>query len=129
MLARLALCLLPVAAAAEVPPLGQVPRITEGIVAAGIAQEIADRCGPIETRRLAGISFLLGLQSHARSLGFSRAEIDAYVDDDAEKDRLEAIARERLAAMGAVPGDEASHCAVGGAEMAAGTQVGALLRD
>jgi len=64
----------------------------------------------------------------AGGLGFSNAEISAYTDDRQEKDRLEAIARERLAAMGATPGDVASHCAVGKAEMAKASAIGTLLR-
>lgn len=121
--------LMPAAALAEVPPLGQVPRVAEGLIATAIAYEIGERCDSLDGRRLAGLGFLLSLQAHARSVGFSQDEIDAYVDDDAEKDRLEAIARERLRGMGAVEGDGESYCAAGRAEIAAGTQVGRLLND
>ncbi|HEV8034324.1 DUF5333 family protein, partial [Yoonia sp.] len=66
--------------------------------------------------------------SHASSLGFSDDEIDAYINDDAEKDRLEGIARAQLAGLGAVADDPDSYCAVGRAQIAANTRVGWLLR-
>ena len=120
---------LPVAASAEVPPLGQVERITEGLIDTAIAYEIGEVCESINGRKIAGIAFLWSLHSEARRLGYSREEIEAFVDDDVEKDRLEAIARERLAGMGAVEGSPNTYCEVGRAEIAAGSQVGKLLSD
>lgn len=109
-------------------PLKDEPSVRDGIIAVGIAYEIGAQCGSIEARYLRGLSYLNELKATAASLGYSDAEIDAYIDDDAEKDRLEAVARQQLADLGAVPGDEASYCAVGAAQIAAGTQVGQLLR-
>lgn len=110
------------------PPLRDVTRISEGLIAAGMAIELGDRCGSVSTRLVRGLSFLQGLKNHASNLGYSDAEIDAYINDRAEKARLEAIARGRLAELGVIKGDAASHCAVARAQMAAGTQVGQLLR-
>ncbi|WP_123643386.1 DUF5333 family protein [Histidinibacterium lentulum] len=104
------------------------PAIREGLIAVGIAVEISDRCDRIEARRLKGIAYLNALRGEARRLGYSEAEIEAFLDDDAAADRLEAEARARLAAMGAVRGDDASHCRVGAAEIAAGSVIGQFLR-
>ena len=109
-------------------PLKDVAAVHDGIIAVGMAYEIGDKCGSIEARYLRGLGYLNELKATAASLGYSDAEIDAYIDDDTEKDRLEAVARQQLADLGAVPGDEASYCAVGAAQIAAGTQVGQLLR-
>lgn len=109
-------------------PLKDVAAVRDGIIAVGMAYEIGDKCGSIEARYLRGLSYLNELKATAADLGYSQAEIDAYIDDDAEKDRLEAIARQQLADLGAVPGDEASYCTVGAAQIAAATQVGQLLR-
>ena len=114
--------------AAALEPLKDVAYVRDGIIAVGIAYEIGDKCGAIEARFLRGLGFLQGLKDHAAGLSYTDAEIDAYIDDDAEKDRLEAVARQQLAELGAVAGDEASYCAVGEAQIAAGTQVGRLLR-
>ncbi|NIY72544.1 DUF5333 domain-containing protein [Marivivens donghaensis] len=108
-------------------PLKDVTEISEGLIAAGMAIEIADNCDNISVRLIRGYSYLNGLKSRARDLGYSADEIDAYVDDKVEKARLEDIARERLATKGAVSGNNATYCAVGQAEMAANTTVGSLI--
>lgn len=109
-------------------PLAQQTEISEGLIAAAIAYEIGDKCDGIDARLLRGVAFLNGLRSRAEQLGYSDAEIEAYMDDRDEKRRLEAEARARLAGMGAVAGEWDTYCAVGRAEMAAGTQIGRLLR-
>ncbi|NDV01684.1 DUF5333 domain-containing protein [Pseudoroseicyclus sp. CLL3-39] len=115
-------------ASAAKPALGQVTQITEGLINTAIAYEISERCDSIGARWLRGVAVLNGLQNHARELGYTEDEIDAFTSNRAEKDRLEGIARARLVELGAQPGDEASHCAVGRAQIAAGTPVGQLLR-
>ena len=123
---RLAICLM-LAAWPAAADLSRERGIAEGLVIVGIAYEISEVCPDIDARRLRGLRYLLALQGAARDMGYSQAEIDAYIDDDTEKDRLEAIARDRLARMGAARGDVAAHCAVGRREVAGDTQVGRLL--
>lgn len=108
--------------------LKDVPEVRDGIIYVGMAYEISERCDSISARLFRGLGYLQSLRSHARSLGYSEDEIEAYINDEAEKDRLEAIARAQLASLGAIPGDEASYCAVGRAQIAANTRVGWLLR-
>ena len=115
-------------AAAANPDIGQVTFITEGLINTAIAYEIDRVCDDLDGRRLAGINFLWSLKDHASSLGFSDDEIRAYVDNKAEKDRLEQIARARLRDMGAVEGEPETYCAVGRAEMAAESDIGRFLR-
>jgi len=110
------------------PALSEVAHVRNGIIAVGIAYEISEVCPNISARLFRGIGFLNGLKSHARGLGYTNAEIDAYVDDKAEKNKLEAEARTRLAGLGAVTGNASSFCAVGRSEMAAGSDIGRLLR-
>ena len=114
--------------AAAKTPLRDVASVSEAIIAAGIAYEIGRVCDRIGVRWLRGINFLQSIERHAAQLGYSDAEIDAFINSDAERDRLEAIARARLAGKGAVMGQPATYCAVGRAEIAAGSQVGRLLR-
>ncbi len=122
--------ILPAAAPAqELPPLGEVQVVTEGLIQTAMAYEIDRVCEELDGRRLQGIAFLWSLNSQARRLGYSREEIDAFIDNDAEKDRLEAVARERLRELGAVEGEPGTYCAVGRAEIAKGTQAGRLLAD
>jgi hypothetical protein len=109
-------------------PLKDVAHVRDGILHVGMAYEISEQCGSISPRIFRGLGFLRSLESHARELGYTEAEIDAYINDEAEKDRLEAIGRAALADMGVVEGDEATYCAVGRAQIAANTRIGWLLR-
>ena len=130
LLALALLCGAPAALAAQdLPPLGEVPVITEGLINTAIAYELDRKCDELDGRRLQGIAFLWSLESEARRLGYSRREIQAFIDDDAEKDRLEAIARERLRGMGAVEGQWDTYCAVGREEIAKASPIGRLLND
>jgi len=115
------------ASAASANP-ANVERVTEGLISAGMAIELGDQCRDVRVRMLRGINFLQGLKSHLSDLGYSGREIDAFIDSDVEKDRLEAIARERLSDLGVVEGNGATYCTVARAQIAQGTQVGQLLR-
>jgi hypothetical protein len=108
--------------------LRDVGYVTEGLIAVGIAYEISEVCGSISARTLRGLSYLNQLRNHAKGLGFSNAQIDAFRKNKVEQDRLESIARQRLSGMGAASGDAASHCAVGRAEIAKESTIGYLLR-
>lgn len=114
--------------AAALPPLGDVPAIRDGLIDVAIAYEISQVCPVIRPRMLAGIGRLNGLKSTARQMGYSRDEIDAFIENSSEKARLESMARARLAGMGAVQGDVGAHCRVGQVEMARGSSIGSLLR-
>lgn len=105
-----------------------VDRVTEGLIITGMAYELSEECGNVNARMIRGLNYLMGLKRHLEDLGYSDAEIDAFIDNDVEKDRLEGIARQRLADLGVRTGDEASYCAVARAQMAADTPVGRLLR-
>ncbi|MBT0956311.1 DUF5333 domain-containing protein [Alphaproteobacteria bacterium KMM 3653] len=102
-------------------------RINEGLIAIGMADEIRKNCPSISARMVRAASFLKSLERHARSQGFTEAEIDVFVDDKQHKAVLEGKARARLAERGAT-GDPEGYCRVGQEEIAAGTQVGAMLR-
>lgn len=107
--------------------LRQEAGIAEGLITVGIAFEISEVCDEIAPRRIRGLRYLLALRNAAFDLGYSAEEVEDYIDDDAEKDRLEAIARGRLADLGAPRGDVSAHCAVGRQQVAQDTQVGRLL--
>lgn len=105
-----------------------VERVTEGLIAAGMAIELGDKCDGVNVRMIRGLNFLQGLKSHLQDLGYSNAEIDAYIDNRTEKQRLETIARQRLNALGVRTDDGATYCTVARGQIAEGTQVGRLLR-
>ncbi len=110
------------------PALKDVAAVREGIIATGMAYEITQKCSSISPRYFRAIGYLNTLKSHARSLGYTNAEIDAYVDNKAEENRLKGIARARLADLGAVSGNGDSYCTVGRTEMSQNSVIGQLLR-
>ena len=117
-----------VPAFAQQTALKDVAHVRDGIIEVGMAYELSEKCDDLRARIFRGIGFLQSLKSHASELGYSDTEIEDYVNDRAEKKRLEGIARARLTALGVVEGEEATYCAVGRAQIAANTRVGWLLR-
>ena len=114
--------------AARADGLSDEAEIRDALLVVGMAYEISRKCDSIDARTVTGIRTLLNLKSRARELGYSNAEIDAYVDDKAEKKRLEGIARGQLAQLGVVADDPETYCTVGRDQIAKGTGVGRLLR-
>jgi hypothetical protein len=108
--------------------LRDVAYVTEGLIAVGIAYEISEVCDSISARTIRGLGYLNQLSNHAKGLGVTTDQINVFRKDRTEKNRLESIARQRLASMGAIPGDAASHCTVGRAEIAKESTIGYLLR-
>ena len=126
MIAAATAALLALPAAARTP--SDVPEVVERLLVVGMADELREECSDVSARMIRAIAYLRGTAQVALDAGFTRAEVEAYVEDDAEKARLQSIASDRLRALGAVPGDEATYCAVARAQIEQGTAVGALLR-
>ncbi|MBW7922774.1 MAG: DUF5333 domain-containing protein [Rubellimicrobium sp.] len=115
-------------ALADRVPLAQQTAITDGLIATAIAYEIGERCDTIDARTLRGLAFLGSLRQQAQRMGYSAREIEQFMNDRTEKTRLEALAWQRFAELGGHRDESASFCAVGRAQMAAGSQIGQLLR-
>ena len=105
-----------------------IPGVTEGLLTVELGNVIRKRCPEISARFFAGVSFMFDLKGLAVAAGYSDAEIRAFVEDRAEEARIKALADTWLAARGAARTDGASLCAVGNAEIDAGTQLGRLLQ-
>ena len=115
-------------ATAALPALRDNAKIRDGLISTAIAYEIGRKCDSLDSRWLTGIGFLNSLRSHALDLGYSRSQIAAFIDDETEKEKLEAEAREVLREKGGIEGQWDTYCAVGRAEMAAGSRIGTLLQ-
>lgn len=116
------------AMAAGKTPLREVPQIDDRMLWVAIAIEISDRCDSIDPRTMRGLNYLWTLRSEARDLGYSTAEIKAYVDSKAEKTRMRARGEAYMRARGLNPENNADLCTLGQAEIAKGSQIGAFLR-
>ncbi len=103
--------------------------ITEKLVAAQVGDVIRTTCPSISARMFVVLREMLSLQSYALGAGNSESEIKAFLDSPTEKARIKALALDYLTKAGAKEGDAESYCAVGRAEIAAGTVAGELLRS
>jgi hypothetical protein len=124
----LALMLAVPAGAAGKAPLRDVPQIDDKMLWVAIAIEIGDRCESIAPRTARGLNYLWRVRNEARQLGYTDAEIKAYVDSDAEKARMRGRGEDYVRAHGLNPELDADLCKLGQAEIAKGSQIGAFLR-
>lgn len=110
------------------PPLREVPAIDDALFDLGIADKIRKNCPTISARMLRAVRYVYNLEQKARDLGYTEAEIEAYTDSDAEKDRMRARATSFFAERGVDTSDPQSYCALGLEEIQKSSRIGSLLR-
>ena len=115
-------------AAAAKPSLSSVAKVEDGLFAITVANKIRRECGDISGRIFKARSELLALYDYAQSQGYSEAEIDAYINSDAEKNRMRAKRDTYLANNGVVKSQPETYCAAGRAEIQKSSRIGALLK-
>ena len=110
-------------------PLREVAKVDNELFYIAVANdEIDENCDSLRGRRLKAINVMWNLRSHANKLGYTDAEIRAYVDSDAEKDRMRAKGERYLKANGVNYNKPESFCALGQSEMARNSAIGVYLR-
>ncbi|WP_010141399.1 DUF5333 domain-containing protein [Oceanicola sp. S124] len=114
---------------AALPPLSEVREIDGPLFSVALAIEISDRCERIAPRNLKGLLLLNDLNSRARSLGYSKDEIDAYVNSSEAKARMRARGETYVKSQGLDPENPVDLCSLGKAEIARNSQIGALLKE
>ncbi|MCE8008825.1 DUF5333 domain-containing protein [Aestuariivita sp.] len=122
------LCLAVSSVAAAKPPLREVAQVDDGLFQVAVANVIRKRCDSIDGRLFKAIGVMQDIKNHALSLGYSDAEIDAYVDSRAEKDRMIARGAALFEARGVNPDNPDDLCRMGREEIAKKSAIGALLR-
>ncbi|RXV62146.1 hypothetical protein C6W92_11620 [Roseovarius sp. A46] len=113
--------------AASAASLAQETDINDALFEIAVANEIRKECDSISPRIFTAIGRMNALKAEARRRGYSNAEIDAYVNDKAEKQKMRARRNEYIRAQGAVPDDGPSLCALGESEISKQSRIGALL--
>ncbi|CUK00152.1 DUF5333 domain-containing protein [Shimia thalassica] len=109
-------------------PMSDVPEIENVLYAAAVAYEISEICDDISARRMKALGDAWKLRSIANDLGYSDSEIKEYIESDAQKARMRAKGEAYLKSKGAIYGQPETFCAVGRAEIAKSSAIGALLR-
>lgn len=108
--------------------LNQEKHINSSLLSAAIGAIIQDECETISPRMWLAIWKAKSLQRYALNLGYSRREIDDFINSKVEKRRMRRLANSYLHANGVVKDVEETYCAVGRAEIARKTLTGKLLR-
>lgn len=109
-------------------PLEEVTSITDGLLWIGIADEIRKTCPNISARMFKALTRINGIHNEAKSLGYSKDEIDTFRTSDANKAEMRSRGEAYLQANGVVLDDPETYCTLGRAEIAKSSQIGTLLR-
>lgn len=110
-------------------PINEEPTIVNTLLQGLIGDAIDDNCDSIEARNLRALGELNKLRDTALDMGYSAAEIRAFVTSKEEKAKGKAMAAEWLKAKGAEPGNQDAYCAIGEEEIAKESLIGYLLRS
>lgn len=102
--------------------------INAGLLDLAVADKIRRECGAIGARYFRAQRYVNDLKAMAEDRGYSRDEIDAYINDDAEEAKMRERRNAYFKARGASNLDAASLCVLGRAEIAQGSRIGRLLR-
>ncbi len=116
------------AAASAKTQLHDVKEIDDAMLWVALAIEISDKCNEIDPRTFKGLSVLYGLKRRAHNLGYTSAEINAYVKSPDEKARMRQRGEKYVRSRGLNPSDPAALCSLGHAEMDRSSAIGALLK-
>ncbi|MCH8465194.1 MAG: DUF5333 domain-containing protein [Roseinatronobacter sp.] len=110
--------------------LRNTPAIYNGLFTAALIKHVVDTCPAVSPPgRFARVNYFLSLYNRARGLGYSRAQIEAFVDDKAEQERLRGIVLSHLRRAGVDPASEAEVCAFARTQSAERTALGRQLRE
>lgn len=113
--------------AAALEPLSTERHINDRLVAARIADRVRRECPSIDGRLVYAFQQARALQQYALDKGYSKQQIEAFLDDKAERRRIYAIADDYMTGKGVRAGDAASFCRLGLQEIADGSVTGSLL--
>jgi len=124
----LALALTGPGAAAQSVALEDDARLTHGLMVVAVGNRIRRGCEAISPRVFRALDYIWDLVAYAESLGYTRAEVEAFRNDPAQKARIDALTDAWLAERGTTRHDAEGLCRVGAQEIAQGTEIGRLLR-
>lgn len=106
------------------------PQIYNGLFTAALIRHVTDTCPGIRPPgRLARVNYFLSLYNRARGMGYSRAQIEAFVEDEAEQARMKSLVERHLQRAGVNPASEAEVCAFARTQIAERTALGRQLSE
>ena len=127
LVAAMTTALTPIASAAR-EPLSTEAYVNQQLIAARVADRIRRECPSINANMVRAFAAAQSLKAYAQRKGYPEAEIDAFLKDRAQRQRIYAEAEAYMAARGVRAGDVQSYCALGQAEIDARSTIGSLIR-
>lgn len=111
--------------------LRATPEVYNGLFTAALIKHIADSCPDSidPPGRLARVAYFFGLYNKARALGPDRRQIEAFVEDEAEQERMRQLVFTYLRAADVDPMNEQAVCAYASDQIAEGSAIGQRLRE
>lgn len=109
------------------PALNEEPHINDSLVSAAIGELIRRKCSTISVNYFTALSKAHALKRYALSKGYTRPEIEAFLENEDEQKRVRRSANSYLRKNGVVKGQEATYCTLGKTEIAKGTLTGKLI--
>lgn len=113
--------------ASALPPLLSQESIVAPLVEARAADVVRRGCPAYKVNMVRAWQEARALQAKARKMGYSQAQIDAFIEDRGAKDAVKARANALLAGLGA-SGNAASLCAAGDRLVGQSVVAGKLIR-
>ena len=107
--------------------LAEDQHITHSLMSAAVGDVIRKNCPSISARIFVAFSKVKELERYALGLGFSKAEIDAFISSKSERKRIRQATEDYLQKNGVVEGKKETYCSLGRAEIADGSLIGQLL--
>ncbi|SEK99299.1 DUF5333 domain-containing protein [Roseovarius nanhaiticus] len=102
--------------------------INAGLLAVAAADKIRRECGDLSGKFWAARSYVNQLKGMASERGYTEAEIDAYVNDDAEQAKMRERRNAYFKSKGASNLDAASLCRLGQDEIKNRSRIGSFLK-
>lgn len=113
--------------AAAQEPLSQEHHINDSLVQARVADMLRRGCPTLDARMIRAFSEARKLKRYALDQGYSEAEIDAFLDDREQRQRIYREADRYMVGNGVVNGQPQTFCRLGQQEIARKTIAGSLL--
>ena len=110
------------------PGLPNETDINNGLLAVAAADKIRRACDSISGRFFKARGYVDDLKELALERGYSEAEIDAYVNNDVEQQKMRSKRNAYFESKGASNLDPESLCVLGREEIRKNSQIGSLLR-
>ena len=110
------------------PGLPQETDINNGLLAVAAADKIRRACSSISGRFFRARGYVNDLKDLALERGYTEDEIDAYVNDDAEQDKMRVKRNAYFKSKGASNLNPDSLCVLGREEIRKNSRIGSLLK-